>query len=745
MRLMMIACTVGAVLMALPVSATVRYCAPEPLGNDANDGLTPETPQTFSYSVSHMGNNDELRILAGTYHPAAGALGSHVFNITGPRSFCGWSAQQNSPADPKDVIIDLESKNGLFYSVRGLSVSSVTIQNGYVSSDGGGAICLWSNNAYDTEPAVLSNCVFIANGTASSINGGAVLIKRPTTVVDCCFDGNTGGTDAGALYLSQSSKAIGCTFVGNRAEGKGGALYSGGASEIVQCVFSNNVSKSFGGAIYGSSDFLQGCTIVSNRSENCGGGYAWSGSALTVLDDCTFSNNVQIANGNWACGGGAMYCDYSGGRLSMTNCTLVCNRSTCQGGAVLMRYAALFEAFGCKFGGNYAAGTTASGYAQKGCGAMLWFYDATDGSTNRLADCTVRNHHLNPAAPVGNISGGVIYSTAKTTIVSGCSFSNETCQASYVYEFGGSVSSTVSNCTFACVTNSHSTATLGGVAHVSSSCTVTDCSFRNNQAGKGMLLTGGTATTTNAYRNCVFENNYSRNAPLVSSSAAFLEVADCSFKDNVLNNGYAATAGGICIGAGDKVAIDRCMFVNNTNDVNTGASGGAIFLYSTSAADPSSHIRNCLFNGNACGWHANRFGPSICLNAGTTSAIPIENCTFVNHTLGKAPVQCLNGTSWTEKNLVNCVFAGNKSAQPSTNLDHSWQGSLVDAGFVDAAAGDYRPAKGSVLVNEGQNAEWMTNAYDLLNSRKVPRIIGGTVDIGCYEYRSESGLSIFVK
>lgn len=722
-------------------AATVRYCAPEPLGNDANDGLSPETPKTFNTSVSGMSNNDELRILTGTYFVATGSEGSHIFTFGGPLSFVGWDAAKNAPADPEDVVIDLEAKNGLFRSVRGLKVSNLTIQNANARTYPGGAICLATNASYYDEPAIVSNCSFRLN-YAYSHGGGAISVARPATIVDCVFEGNTNDAAGGALYLTQQSKVIGCAFTGNWSSSTGGALYSSG-SEIVGCGFTNNVAKGNGGAIYGSADIVRDCEIVSNLTQNCGGGYAWTGTSPTVFDHCLLSNNVQTANGNWACGGGAFFVDGQNGKISMTNCTVVCNSAACNGGALLMRNALLFEAFGCTFDGNYAAGTMGTGSASNGAGAWFWFLDAKDGSTNRFVDCTIRNNRWRED---WSVNGGVVYSTAKTVLMSGCTFSNEVGQALNMYEFGGSVASSVSDCSFLCITNTRSVDKSGGVAHVGSPCTVTGCTFRGNRSGKCGLSTGGSAGTTNAYRNCVFANNYSLSGSLVSASGAFLSVADCTFTDNVMNDGYGGTAGGICISAGGKVAIDRCSFCNNTNDVQTGASGGALFLHSTSAADPASHVRNCLFDGNGSGWHANRFGPSICLYSGTTSAIPIENCTFVNHTLGKAPVQCLSGLSWAEANLINCAFAGNAAIQSTANFDHSWQGKLADAGFADAAAGNYCPVKGSQLVDMGLNdMTWMDGARDLLNSRKVPRVINDIVDIGCYEYRPTPGLLLLVK
>jgi len=55
-----------------------------------------------------------------------------------------------------------------------------------------------------------------------------------------------------------------------------------------------------------------------------------------------------------------------------------------------------------------------------------------------------------------------------------------------------------------------------------------------------------------------------------------------------------------------------------------------------------------------------------------------------------------------------------------------------DAGFVDAANGDYRLAGGSPCIDAGDNS-FVTSETDLGGN---VRIVNGTVDIGCYEYGS---------
>ena len=60
--------------------------------------------------------------------------------------------------------------------------------------------------------------------------------------------------------------------------------------------------------------------------------------------------------------------------------------------------------------------------------------------------------------------------------------------------------------------------------------------------------------------------------------------------------------------------------------------------------------------------------------------------------------------------------------------------------FVFPAGGDYRLRAGSPVVGHGFNQAWMTNATDLGGRA---RIMGTTVDMGCYESDGIAG-SVFV-
>ncbi len=65
-----------------------------------------------------------------------------------------------------------------------------------------------------------------------------------------------------------------------------------------------------------------------------------------------------------------------------------------------------------------------------------------------------------------------------------------------------------------------------------------------------------------------------------------------------------------------------------------------------------------------------------------------------------------------------------------------------DPMFIDSAAGDYRLQRGSPDIDTGSNRPWMTDATDLAG---FPRIMMGTVDMGCYETIPPQGNLILVR
>ncbi len=571
-----------------------------------------------------------------------------------------------------------------------------------------------------------------------------VTLDGTSSIYDSKFYDNSGTAD-GAAVSASGGDVVGCTFVGNHSDQNGGAVTFSGAGRFEDNVLSNNVAQASGGGIYvlQTGFRMARCTIVSNRTENSGGGlYLYQGGRHVIVDS-TISHNASFGYGNYATGGGGLYCAASGVQLVMTNCWVTDNFSALNGGGIMLRWSHGVELVKTHLDRNHA--DHHPGVASTGdTGAALWLLDAQANTTNAYVECTFNGNSVGQGT---DAKWAVILDTGAYRTVSGCQFCNNEANASQsLFYFANR--SIIDHCLVA--SNRHTNADgsiFGGSLEGLSDTKV----FDNSGRALGFSLANLSGRTNLCVR-CDFANNKwgdvvttVSGAAMVSCGAGATVFEDCTFRTNILYNGYTSGSGGIGIcfstSSAAYIGIDRCAFVGNTNSCYTGGTGGAIY-FSCSKLEPGSHIRNCLFEGNGCGWHANRFGPSIGIAADPTGLI-IENCTFARHTLAKSPVQLAGGvTAPTDPWIYNCAFIGNASAESTTYMDYCWQGKLADAGVAD----DLIPVRGSPLVDQGRNdPSWMFGATDLRNKGKFPRIINDIVDIGCYEYRPTPGLLLFVK
>ncbi|MCL4789709.1 MAG: hypothetical protein KJ070_23505 [Verrucomicrobia bacterium] len=123
-----------------------------------------------------------------------------------------------------------------------------------------------------------------------NITGGTVSISG-LTITNGYVEGYGGGmVNAGTVYLFD------CAFLGNSAAGvlqRGGGIYSSGLLYASGCSFQGNVATrafSFGGGLnLANLAGLTNCTIAGNSSDNGGGIYSLS--AAITIESCTISSN----------------------------------------------------------------------------------------------------------------------------------------------------------------------------------------------------------------------------------------------------------------------------------------------------------------------------------------------------------------------------------------------------------------------------------------------------------------------
>ena len=320
---------------------------------------------------------------------------------------------------------------------------------------------------------------------------------------------------------------------------------------------------------------------------------------------------------------------------------------------------------------------------------------------------------------------------------------------SYGHDSGGGMyinfgSPTVINCTFKGNFADHG----GGLDNGHSCLAVINCTFTKNYAdwrGGGMHNGAGSPTVNN----CIFsENNSGDYGGGMYNFDSNTVLYNCMFR----NNSSVREGGGMSNTRSANPVVMNCIFSGNSS-----VRGGGIYNFESGLM-----MTNCIVSGNKARWGGGMYlwaglptpvGPCYVKQ---TCNVTLTNCTLIaNQAEDGRTLACGSCDGPSKVQIVNCILWD--GVDEIRNYDGStikitysdvWDGfpgegnfeadpCFVDPGYWDAYGewfdGDYHLLPDSPCINAGDpDHPYDPNETD---SGGEPRVIGGRIDMGAYEYR----------
>jgi hypothetical protein len=756
-------------LLSFNALATVHYVdlsSTNPVSPYTN-WLTAAT--TIQDAVFHAGIGDTVLVTNGIYqtggYSVSGSNRVYVINNLTVQSV-------NGPA--VTVIKGYQvpgTTNGAnavrcVYLYNGATLSGFTLTNGATPNVGfgGGVYCLSTN-------CLVTNCVI--NGNAASAGGGGTYYG---TLVNCTLIGNSAaqfsnGNGGGAYY----SMLVNCLLTRNFAG------YTGGAAAfctLINCTVVSNSAAAYNGAVAGCT--INNCILYFNFAYNtipdAGSSYftnccffpapTLSPGALNIVN--SFTNPPLFAN--LAAGdfhlNAASPCINAGNNSFITNSTDLDGNPRIVAGTVdigayefqsPVRYVSVSNTAPMSPFTNWITAATniqdaidvanAGDFIVVSNGVYNTGGRAVYGvATNRVTiDKAVTVQSVNGAAStilvgaytapthggpnircayltigavlsgftltnggtpfvLGDLareaSGGGVWCEDSSAIVSNCVIAGNIASQNG----GGAYQGTLFNCI---LTNNN-----GGFGGAACSNILINCTLIKNVASQQNFNSGGGAFYC-TLSNCLVIGNVC-NGGRGGGGAYFSTLVACVVSNNVAVNG---NGGGVCLGL-----VNNCLISSNS-----AFSGGGAY---------SNILNNCVLRNNFTSGNG----------AGASGSV-LVNCTVVSNS---TPSNSGGGGGINGGSASNSIIYYNFSGKGPNFLNSQQMyycctaplplggfGNITNEPvFVNLAGGDFHLQSNSPCINAGKNS-FVATTLDLDGN---PRIVGGTVDIGAYEFQSPSSV-----
>jgi PKD repeat protein len=661
----------------------------------------------------------------------------------------------------------------------GVTLQNCTLSGNHANNGGGGA-----------SASTLNNCKVVGN-SADDFGGGTA----NSTLNDCSIVSNNCDLHGGGVWRSVLNN---CSVTGNSVAGVGGGAFQ---SILNNCtVVNNSATTSGGGAAYSTMlnnciDYFNNAPDGANADASCILNYCCTtplppGGFGTVTADPQLASPSHLSANSPCRGAGSSYyvtgVDIDG-ETWLNPPSIGCDEfhSGSATGKLNVAFTVLSTSVAAGFADTFASlidGQTSSSFWNFGDGSAVtnepfvthaWtspgsysvilraFNDAYPGgiSATTVVQVVAQPVHyvaLNSLAPAAPYSSWATAATNIQDAVDAASVSGALVLVSNgVYRTGGRVVygaltnrvAVTKPLIVSSLTGPEFTTIMGyQEPGITNSDSAVRCAYVTNGAVlMGFTLTNGATRTagdnlkensggavwselSGMVSNCVIAGNASsvwgggaiggdlvscaiheNSTPYDGGGAYYCSLSHCALSGN------AAFYGG---GAASYSVLNQCVVNANSTGINGGGAEG-------------STLNNCLISDNTAKG-----------NGGGAYESTLNNCTIAGNSAS-------SGGGAYESQLNNCIVLNNSANFDSyctltycctSPLPNGPGNFIANPLFVNPAGGDYRLQAGSPCINAGNNA----NAVGTTDLDGRPRIVGGAVDIGAYEYQGQT-LEAFIE